>query len=75
MTNIKELTSKIIEYEQNELDDFDIVNLFSDLMTSGILFQLQGSYQRQAQQLINEGILDADGNITEQTWKIINKNQ
>jgi len=73
--DIKKLTSKIMDYEQDELNDFDVINLFSELMTSGMLPKLQGSYQRQAQELVNEGILDVYGNITEQTWKIINKKQ
>jgi len=60
-----ELLDKIILYETGYLSDDDTLNLFAELIRTGDILSLQGHYQRTARHLINEGILDADGNITE----------
>lgn len=50
---------QIIAYECGELDDDGIINLFQDLINSGLAYQLQGSYGRTANALIEAGYCDA----------------
>lgn len=49
--------SKIIAYEQGELDQDGIIDLFQTLVDSGMVWQLQGSYGRTAQALIEAGYI------------------
>jgi hypothetical protein len=46
---------KIIAYEQGELDEEDIIDMFQELITSGMAWKLQGSYGRTAKALIDAG--------------------
>lgn len=52
----------LIQYENGELNFDEIVALFQDLIDSGVLDRLQGSYQRTAQTLILEGYCDPRNN-------------
>jgi hypothetical protein len=54
---------KIIQYENGELNMNETIKLFSELIKSGIVWQLQGSYGRTAMDLIDSGYLDIHGNI------------
>jgi len=53
----------IIAYEQGELKGQDVLRLFSHLIKTGKAWSLQGSYGRQAQNLIDRGYLSAQGKI------------
>ena len=46
---------KIIAFEQGELDEEGILELFQELIDSGLAWQLQGSYGRIARNLIEAG--------------------
>jgi hypothetical protein len=46
---------KIIAFEQGELDEDGIIELFQELIDSGLAWQLQGSYGRMARSLIEAG--------------------
>ncbi len=46
---------KIIAFEQGELDEEGILELFQELIDSGLAWQLQGSYGRMARSLIEAG--------------------
>jgi len=48
---------KIIAYENGEMDDDEIIEFFQDLVDSGVVWQLQGSYGRMAARLIEEGLV------------------
>ena len=47
---------RIMAYETGELEEHEIVNLFQDLIDAGLVWQLQGSYGRQATALIQAGL-------------------
>ena len=46
----------IIAYESGELDDDGVIELFQNLIDKGMIRGLQGSYQRMASHLIQNGL-------------------
>jgi hypothetical protein len=54
---------QIIAFEQGELDENQIVELFAHLVRTGRAWTLQGAYGRMATALMNQGYLDEEGNI------------
>jgi hypothetical protein len=46
---------KIIAFEQGDLDEEGTIQLFQELIDSGLAWQLQGSYGRMARNLIEAG--------------------
>jgi hypothetical protein len=58
-----DITDKIIAYECGDIDDTGILQLFSELISNGMAWTLQGSYGRTASALIDAGYIDTDGNI------------
>ena len=57
------MVDKIIAYEAGELDNQGILELFSELIKSGQAWQLQGSYGRQAQNFIDNNLINNEGVI------------
>ena len=49
------VVSKIMDYEMGELDFEETVALFQELVDTGMLAGLQGSYQRTAAALASDG--------------------
>jgi hypothetical protein len=61
--NYSTLIDWITEYETGDLSPKQTLELFSQLIKNGILWQLQGSYQRTARTMMDQGYLDSAGNI------------
>jgi len=55
--------SKIIAFENGELDSDGVLDLFAELIASGLVWQLQGSYGRTARDLIEGGWISAEGEV------------
>jgi len=68
--NKDNLVNYIMDYEGGDPTVEDVVNLFSYLVETGQAWTLQGMYGRQAQRLIEAGILDKKGKIN---WKKVDK--
>ena len=51
------LVDHIVKYENAELGEEEIVQLFQHLVDTGLAWQLQGSYGRMAKQLIEGGFV------------------
>lgn len=54
---IPRLINRIIDYENGKLDEDETVSLFQELVDDGLAWQLQGSYGRTAQSLIDAGLV------------------
>jgi len=57
------LTDKIIAYECGEIDLAGILQLFAELIKSGMAWTLQGHYGRTAKALIDAEYISEDGQI------------
>jgi hypothetical protein len=52
-----DIVGKIMDFESGDLDEADTLELFQELVNTGMVWQLQGNYGRMAQHLINEGYI------------------
>ena len=52
-----ELTTKLIDYEAGQLSYEEGIQLFQELVDTGLAWRLQGQYGRTAKQLIEEGLV------------------
>ena len=50
-----DVVGKIMSFEEGELDNEEVFALFQFLLDSGMIYSLQGSYQRMAEDLILAG--------------------
>lgn len=57
MNEIK--TEDLIKYENDEMTDAEEIVFFQKLIDTGMAWSLQGSYGRNAERLINEGLCHA----------------
>ncbi len=48
---------KIMAYENGEMDEEQIVEMFQEMVDDGSVWQLQGSYGRMAANLIQQGLV------------------
>jgi hypothetical protein len=55
------MLSAIIAFEQGELDEDGVVELFQHLVDTGLAWQLQGFYGRTAADLIEAGLVTVPG--------------
>lgn len=49
------MLNQVIAYEQGELDEEGIIDMFQQLINSGLAWEMQGSYGRTAKALIDAG--------------------
>jgi hypothetical protein len=54
---MQKLTQRIVEYEKGELNEQQTIELFQELVDSGIVWDLQGHYGRLAYQLMEAGLI------------------
>ena len=55
---LNDLLKKIIAYEDGTLNNEETIELFQTLIETGLINELQGSYQRMAQYLVDEGLVE-----------------
>lgn len=55
--------TSLIEYEEGALDDAGTLELFAELIRTGLAWSLQGSYGRTASHLIGQGFITAEGKV------------
>ena len=55
---IKLTIDKILDYEDGKLNETEEIGLFQELINSGLAWQLQGSYGRTAEVLIQKGLCE-----------------
>tara|TARA_R110002124_G_scaffold44296_1_gene135184 strand:- start:310 stop:486 length:177 start_codon:yes stop_codon:yes gene_type:complete len=55
---MKELTERIVSYEQGELTQEETIQLFQELCDNGLITKLQGHYGRFAFQLMEAGLIN-----------------
>lgn len=51
------LTDDIIAFENGDLDEDAVVALFQKLLDTGMIYHLQGHYQRTMQGLLDQGLV------------------
>lgn len=51
------MISKLVAYETGKLDNTQIVALFQNLLDTGVIYVLQGHYQRTAQGFLEQGLI------------------
>ena len=51
------MLDKIMAYEQGELDEDEVIELFQELVNSGLAWTLQGHYGRTAVAMIDAGLV------------------
>lgn len=58
-----DLMQRVVQYESEANSLEWIVQLFADLIATGLAWQLQGRYGREAKAMIDEGIITVQGDV------------
>jgi hypothetical protein len=61
------IVDKIIDFEEGNLTDDEVIELFQELVDTGMINQLQGFYQRTARDLWEAGYITLPSMKGEQT--------
>ena len=54
---MQNLTERIVMYEKGELNEQQTIQLFQELLDSGLVWNLQGHYGRLCYQLLEAGLI------------------
>ena len=54
---MSELVNRIMSFESGEMEEHEVYAFFQFLIDTGLIYGLQGSYQRTAQQLLDAGLI------------------
>lgn len=57
------IVTKIMDYEDGQMTLEEVLELFSELIKSGMAWELQGHYGRTAMTLIKNGLISKEGEI------------
>lgn len=57
------LMERVVQYETEPQDLDWVIQFFADLIATGLAWQLQGHYGREAKAIIDEGIINTKGEI------------
>jgi hypothetical protein len=55
---MESLVDRIIDYETGQLEETETIELFQELLDSGLAWQLQGHYGRTARHLMDLGLVN-----------------
>ncbi len=70
----KDIVNKIIDYESGSMNEYEVIEFFKELVDSGLVWSLQGSYGRTAQNLLNEGLIHNNSGAKKSMKVITNGN-
>ena len=56
-----DVVSKIMDYEDGQMDEEQTLEFFQEIIDSGLVWNLQGSYGRMANSLIRAGLCHTKG--------------
>lgn len=59
----RNVVGQIMAYEDGELSYEETVELFAELVRSGLAWTLQGTYGRQARYFIQNGVISETGEV------------
>mgnify|MGYP003626521153 CR=1 FL=1 len=62
-TDTQDLVSLLTDFEMGELDSHETLELFGGLISTGLINELQGYYQRTARDLVETGFLSNEGDV------------
>jgi hypothetical protein len=60
---MSDLVGRMMAFEEGELSNDEALELFSELVKTGVAWELQGAYGRVAGDLIARGVLTEGGEI------------
>jgi len=66
-----DLLGQMMAYEEEGLDFEETLELFGVLIKDDMVHQLQGSYGRGAESLIDSGFLTPDGDVTDFAREVV----
>ena len=55
---MQDIVGQIMAFEQGELENGEVYALFQFLLDSGMIYSLQGSFQRMAEDLLVAGMIE-----------------
>lgn len=58
-----DLVDKIMAYEDGDMEEEEVIRFFGELISTGMIDSLQGSYGRTAKALVQGGYLTPQGEV------------